>query len=274
MDDNFHGTHVAGIIGSVSNNGAGGAGVAWRVQLMATKILGADGSGSRSDPEVPATHYAADNGARVSNNSWWATNQNKQQVANHNELVNYALEKGMLFVTIAGNNGWDNDQASPHQSYPGVLDQDNIITVAASTRDDQLASFSGYGLTSVDLAAPGDLIGSTIPVVQDPSFPYAGFGGTSQAAPFVTGAAALLLAQNPNLSYAQIKELIIDNVDPLPAFAGKTVSGGRLNVYKALAASAGITTASVAPPSTAPLFSTTRLRPPEDLFATAEESLI
>src|SRR5207249_3380519 len=148
VDDYFHGTHVAGIIGSVGNNVEGGAGVAWRVQLMATKGFGTDGSGPLS-AVFGGTRYAADNGARISNNSWWSTNQNNKNVALFNEQVNYTLAKGMLFVTIAGNNAWDNDQQSPHQAYPAVLTQPNIITVAASTQDDQLALISSYGLTSV-----------------------------------------------------------------------------------------------------------------------------
>jgi subtilisin family serine protease len=182
---------------------------------MATKRSGDDGHCTLTTL-FAGTRYAADNGARISNNSWWSTNQNKKLIEQTNEGVNYALDKGMLFVAIAGNNSWDNDQESPHQVYPAILTQPNVITVAASTQDDQLASFSAYGLTSVDLAAPGELIGGTIPVVQNPSFPYALGSGTSFAAPHVAGAAALLLARNPNLSYAQLKELIMSSVDPLP----------------------------------------------------------
>src|SRR6185369_10742569 len=121
-------------------------------------------------------------------------------------------------------------------------------------------------------AAPGEGVGSTIPVAQDPAFPYlGGFAGTSVAAPFVAGAAALLLARNPNLTYAQLKDAILTNVDPLPAFAGKTVSGGRLNIYKALAAVSAPAGASAT--SAFSLFSTTPLSTGRELLAALDALL-
>jgi subtilisin family serine protease len=235
MDDHFHGTVVSGIIGSVGDNGEGGAGVAWRVQLMATKGLGHRGSGDIVDL-MAGTRYSADNGARISNNSFGATNPNRNQLALYSDAVDYALAKGMLFVAGAGNNGDDNDIDGSRQFFPASLPHSNVISVAASTQGDQLWVDSNYGLTTVDLAAPGESVGSTVPLFVDPAFPYQGFDGTSLAAPHVAGAAVLLLARNPNLSYAQLKDLLLTSVDPIPAFAGKTVSGGRLNVYAALAA--------------------------------------
>jgi subtilisin family serine protease len=145
----------------------------------------------------------------------------------------------MLFVVAAGNESADNDVDSPRQVFPASLRLPNLISVAASTQDDQLAAVSNYGRTTVDLAAPGENVGSTMPLFLGADFPYGLGTGTSLAAPHVVGAVALLLARNPDLSYAQLKDLIISNVDPLPAFAGKTVSGGRLNIYKALAVAAG-----------------------------------
>jgi subtilisin family serine protease len=145
----------------------------------------------------------------------------------------------MLFVAAAGNESWDNDRAGVGQAFPPSLPQPNILSVAATTQDDQLASFSSYGQTTIDLGAPGESVGSTNPLFTNPSFPYGLGSGTSFAAPFVAGAAALLLARNPNLTYAQLKDAIMTSVNPLPALAGKTVSGGRLNIYKALAATAG-----------------------------------
>ena len=184
------------------------------------------------------------------------------------DAVDYARARDVLVVVAAGNNAWDNDVDGPGQSLPASLDLPNIISVAASTQDDQLASVSNYGLTSVDLAAPGDGIGSTMPLFLDPTTPYGLTGaGTSTAAPHVAGAAALLLARNPNLSYAQLKDLILTNVDPLPAVAGKTVSGGRLNIYRALAAApapAGTLASSTS------IFSTSRVSAVRELFATPE----
>jgi subtilisin family serine protease len=234
MDDHQHGTACAGIIGSPGNNDEGGSGIAWRVQLMATKGFDETSTSSVPEEQVAGLYYAADNGARISNNSWGGGIA-KRQVSIFYNAVDYARSKDVLFVAAVGNNAWNNDKNGGGQFFPATFDLPNIIAVAASTQDDQLAAFSNWGLTSVDLAAPGDGIGSTIPFALDPSFPYAGFAGTSMAAPHVAGAAALLLARNPNLSYAQLKDAIMSSVDPLPAFAGKTVSGGRLNVYKALA---------------------------------------
>jgi len=174
------------------------------------------------------------------------------------DAVNYARGKGVLFVAAAGNDAWDNDHPGKLQGYPASLDLPNVISVAASTADDQLATFSNYGRNSVDLAAPGDLVGSTIPVSFNPAFPYSLGWGTSLAAPHVAGAAALLLARNPGLSYAQLKQLIVDNVDHVPAFAQNTVSGGRLNIYKALAA---VPAPWASPASAGSLFSTTPLAP-------------
>jgi subtilisin family serine protease len=271
MDDFMHGTFCAGIIGSGGNNTEGGAGIAWRVQMMATKGHNEHWNASTLGNLVAGWHYAADNGARASNNSWGVGSLNKERYKLLHDGVEYAGGKDMLVVAIAHNNADDIDVPGPWQIFPAAFDLPNIISVAASTQDDQLASFSNYGLTTVDLAAPGQDIGSTMPVFTNPTFPYAGASGTSVAAPFVVGAAALLLARNPNLSYAQLKDLIINNVDPLPALAGKTVSGGRLNVYKALAAAP--TAVATATTSIAAVFSTTSISSALDLLATADELL-
>jgi subtilisin family serine protease len=265
MDDYFHGTFCAGIIGAVGNNSEGGVGVAWRVQLMATKGLNRKGSGDVADL-MAGTRYAADNGARVANNSFGSTNPNKNQVAQFNDGIGYARDKGMLFVASAGNESGDNDVEGPRQVFPASLRIANMLSVAATTSDDQLAPFSNYGQTSVDLAAPGDPVGSTVPVVQNPAFPYQMTSGTSLSGPHVAGAAALMLARNPNLSYAQLKDLILSNIDPLPSLAGKTMTGGRLNVYKALAAVPGAT----GPNATFTSFSVTPAPAGRDLLATAE----
>jgi serine protease len=266
ITDDVHGTFVAGVVGAVGNNGIGVAGVAWRVQMMATKATDANRVGLLSDYHS-GIRYAADNGARVTNNSWSVSEATKQDILNTRNVVDYARVKGVLVVAAAGNSAWDNDRKGKLQAFPAALDSPNVITVASSTIDDQLAPSSNYGLTSVDLAAPGELIGSTYPVAPNPSEPYGGGAGTSFAAPHVTGAAVLLLARNPNLSYAQLKSLIVDNVDPVPARIGKTVTGGRLNVYRALAAApvpGGRVTAPTSP------FAGELLAPLRELLATAE----
>src|SRR4029079_6968767 len=134
----------------------------------------------------------------------------------YTDAISYAADKGMLFVSAAGNDSTDNDVPGPRPAFLASLRSTHMISLADSTIDDQLASISNYGQTSVDLAAPGENVGSTMPLFLDATFPYALATGTSLAAPHVVGAAALLLARNPNLSYAQLKSLIIDNVDPLP----------------------------------------------------------
>jgi serine protease len=242
MDDYFHGTGVAGFIGTVGNNGAGGAGLNWRVQLMATKGIDADGSWEDDSPVVAGIYYAVDNGARITNNSWghFPASVGDPVYAG----IDYARSKGVLWVASAGNNNWDNDKEGPHQSFPSSFDLPNIISVAATDDLDHRATFgktghsSSYGLTSVDLAAPGDAVVSTYPTALTPEglYPAALYFGSSFAAPLVAGAAALLLARNPNLTYAQLKSLIMDNVDPIKSMDGRSVTGGRLNVYKALAA--------------------------------------
>lgn len=254
QDDQEHGTIVAGVIGELADNGEGGAGVAWRVQLMATRTNGAAG-GLGPDTVAAGIRYAADNGARVSQNSVFGNSQNKRDDEVVYAAIDYARSRDVLAVFAAGNFAWDNDRNGKDQNVLASFDLPNIITVAASTPDDQLAAFSNYGLTSVDLAAPGVAIGSPGPVALYPEFPYRLVDGTSVAAPFVAGAAALMLARNPDLSYVQLKDLILDNVDPLPSLAGKTVTGGRLNVFAALSAvpepAAGFTPSTSAQATTA-----------------------
>lgn len=155
MDYNGHGTHVAGTIGAVGNNGSGVAGVNWRVKIMPLRFLGATGSGSTADA-ISAINYAANNGARIINASWGGGPYSQALY----DAINYARSNNVLFVAAAGNDGTNNDTTP---SYPASYDLDNIISVAATDQNDALASFSNRGATSVDLAAPGVNIYSTIP---------------------------------------------------------------------------------------------------------------
>ena len=238
-DDGGHGTHVAGIIGAQGNNSVGITGVNWDAAVMGLKFLDGNGEGNTADA-ASAIDYAVDHGARVINASWGGPAFSHALYS----AIRRAGEQGVLVVAAAGNDGVNAD-SSP--DYPAAFDLPNVISVAATDRADRLVDFSNYGAKSVDLGAPGDDIYSTVPSVTDPSG-YAAFSGTSMAAPFVTGAAALYLSKFPGASVDQVRAALLSTVDRLPTLAGKTVSGGRLNVAKALGAAA---------PSTRPVRDTT-----------------
>lgn len=225
MDDNGHGTHVAGTIGAVGNNGIGIAGVNWNVKIMALKFLSANGSGALSNA-VLALNYAVANGAKVSNNSYGGGGY----FAAMDTAIANARAAGHIFVAAAGNETNNND-ARP--SYPASYNQNNVISVAATDSADRLASFSNYGATSVDLAAPGVGILSTTP-----NNTYSSFSGTSMASPHVAGAVALVWSANPTLTYSQVISRILTSVDPISGLVGKVATGGRLNVARALGTSA------------------------------------
>ncbi len=220
MDDNNHGTHVAGTIGAVGNNGIGVAGVAWTTRIMALKFLGADGSGSTSSA-VRAINYAVANGADILNNSWGGGGfSSTLQTAIQN-----ASNAGVIFVAAAGNNATNTDTTA---NYPSNYNVPNVISVASTDRNDNLSSFSNFGAATVDLGAPGSSILSTVPGG------YATFSGTSMATPHVSGALAVLWDANPTLTAQQVIAKLYSSLDPLASLAGKTVTGGRLNLQKLL----------------------------------------
>ncbi|MEQ8970434.1 MAG: S8 family serine peptidase [Coleofasciculus sp. C1-SOL-03] len=241
-DDNGHGTHVAGTIAAEANNSIGVSGVSWSSQIMALKIFDANGGGSNLQALAfnasKAIEYATTMGAHLTNNSWGFGDFNSQTLRN---AIAAAGQAGKLFVAAAGNDGKNNDVIT---DYPSNYNLDNIISVAATDHNDQLANFSNYGATSVDLAAPGVGILSTVP-----GGGYGTKNGTSMAAPHVSGVASLILAQNPNLTALEVKEQILQSVDPIQDLQGKTVTGGRLNAHKALTNG---TTPPVTPPVTPP----------------------
>ncbi|HNF89784.1 MAG TPA: S8 family peptidase [Thiobacillaceae bacterium] len=222
MDDNDHGTHVSGTIAAQGDNGQGVVGVNRLARIMPLKFLNAAGTGATSDA-VEAIYYAIDKGAKVMNHSWGG-GAYSQSLA---DAFTAAQNANIVMVVAAGNDG-KNIDTSP--SYPAAMTHANIVSVAATTSTDARASYSNYGATAVDLAAPGDAILSSIPGAT-----YASFSGTSMASPHVAGAASLLLAANPALTYAQVKSAILDHVDANAAMAGKSVTGGRLNLKAALA---------------------------------------
>ncbi len=211
-----HGTEVAGIIGAVGNNGTGVSGICWNVRIMPVKFI-SFGSGTVSDA-ILALDYAVQNGARVINCSWGGTSYSEALKSAFQD----ALDAGVLVVTSAGNSGVNTDTSS---HYPSNYDLANILSVAATDKNDTLSSFSNYGLTTVDLGAPGSSIYTTTPEKG-----YAYFSGTSAAAPFVTGAAALALSVDSGLSMQDLKDDILNSVDAVDSLTGKTVTGGRLNI--------------------------------------------
>ncbi|MFQ3593931.1 MAG: S8 family serine peptidase, partial [Gemmataceae bacterium] len=223
FDDEGHGTHVAGTIGAIGNNARGVVGVNWQVQLVALKFLDANGAGSTSSA-VAALNYAVRNGIPISNNSWGGGGFSN---ALSNAIRN-ARDAGHIFVTAAGNIGRNNDTLA---TYPANYSFDNVVTVASTTNRDVLSSFSNFGASTVDLAAPGSSILSTLPNNR-----YGTLSGTSMAAPHVTGAMALVWSTDVTQTYSEVIARILNTVDYVSALKGRVVTNGRLNVARALEA--------------------------------------
>jgi subtilisin family serine protease len=215
---------MAGVIGGIGNNGKGSAGVAWQVRLMACKSFNTPASGADADI-IEGIEFARANGALVINMSLSGVGFS-QSLSN---AVFSAREVGIIVVASAGNSPVDLD-VQPR--YPACFEIDNIISVAASTRSDVLWSSSGFGATNVDLAAPGHQITSTF--VFGNSQYLGPLSGTSYSAAYVSGACALLRAKYQSETHQQIIARVLAGVDSLPALAGKCLTGGRLNLRKAL----------------------------------------
>ena len=215
-----HGTHVAGTIAAEGDNATGVVGVSWEAQVMALKFLAPNG-GSTVDA-IEAINYAVANGARVSNNSWGGGVYSQAL----RDAIGRADAGGHLFVTAAGNDG-TNNATTPQ--YPCNYSNSNIICVAATDDSDALATFSNFGANTVDIAAPGVGILSTLPHNR-----YGSYSGTSMATPHVSGVAALLKSQNPRLTDSQLKARILQFAEPKNKLQGKVATGGRLNAEAAL----------------------------------------
>jgi subtilisin family serine protease len=230
FDDNGHGTHVSGTAGAVGNNGVGVVGVNWTASIMASKFLNASGSGTIADA-IDAIDFTIQaktilgEGAnvRVLSNSWGGGGFSK---ALYDEIVS-TRDNDMLFVAAAGGSGQDQDL---QPFYPGSYDVENVIAVLGTTQSDERASFSNWGRNTVHLGAPAVNILST-----SRTGGYVTFSGNSMATPHVSGAAALVLSAC-DLDTLTLKQVLLDNVDPIEALGPLTVSGGRLNVYQAVAA--------------------------------------
>ncbi len=230
MDDHGHGTHCAGIIGAKGDNGMNVVGVNWDVSIVGLKFI--DGKTGEGDTEgaLKSIEYANKMGIPITSNSWGGqvdSTYDPNEPDALKEVIALAGEQGSLFVAAAGNDGSNNDKKA---TLPASYDLDNIIAVAATGTSDSLAFYSSYGLNTVDIAAPGTNVLST----------WLGKGtqklsGTSMAAPVVAGAAALLKAANPSWTAKDIKARLLETVDPVSSLKSKILSGGRLNVGKALA---------------------------------------
>lgn len=238
FDDHSHGTHCAGTIGAASDTNTI-VGVTWKVRLMACKFISATGGGYTADA-ITCIDYAVGKGARILNNSWGGGAYSSALY----DAIARAGEKGVLFVAAAGNSARDNDS---RPFYPACYPLDNIISVAAINRYDNLASFSNYGATTVHVGAPGVQIYSST-AGSDAEYQF--FSGTSMAAPHVCGVAALILAKYPGADLDEIRGRILLGAATTPALRGRTTTGGRVNAFNALKITGGpVLQATVTPPS-------------------------
>lgn len=223
-----HGTQVAGVAGARGNNGIGVSGVAWQVQLMSCRYVDNVGSGSLSDL-IQCFDYARSKGAKVINASFVSTNYSASLLA----AVTSCRTAGIVVVAAAGNSSINND-ALPY--YPASFNLDNIIAVAATTRQDALADYSNWGATSVDLGVPGsDMV--TTSAANNSAYTFN--SGTSFCTAMMSGAMALMRARFPSDTPKQLIDRVLAAVDPIPALAGKCLSGGRLNLARAPGAERG-----------------------------------
>jgi len=224
VDNHGHGTHISGIIGAVGGNGIGISGVCPKVSLMILKYFDPKSKGNDNlKNTVRAIRYAVDMGANIINYSGGGTDPNDDEFA----AIKYAEDKGVLVVAAAGNEHSNSDIA---HYYPADYNLSNIISATAIDTFAKVLRSSNYGTKTVHIAAPGEGIYSTLPGGN-----YGLMTGTSQATAFVSGVAALILSHNKEFSAEQVKKQIVATADELPGLRDKTISGGKLNSYAALA---------------------------------------
>ena len=220
LDDNDHGSHCAGTIAGNGNNEKGLYGVMHKGNLMGVKFLTASGGGTLQGA-IDSVLYATKMGARITSNSWGGGGFNK--------ALYEAFKASPAMHIIAAGNEKNNNDAKP--AYPATFDLPNVISVAAIDHKDNLASFSNYGATTVDLAAPGvNILSSTSGSANE----YQSFSGTSMATPHVSGVAGLIVSEYPEISNEELKARLMETVDKKPQLEGKMVTGGRVNAFAAL----------------------------------------
>lgn len=222
LDDEGHGTHVAGTIAAAANSGGPVVGVAWDVRIMGLKVLGPFG-GTSSDV-MQGFEYGVEQGCKVINASLGGGGRSQSMF----EAIARAQQRGVLLVAAAGNSGLDTDIFA---NYPSNYDLDNVISVAAINRYGEIWAFSNYGGKTVDIGAPGvDIL--SLGIGDDSA--YQENSGTSMAAPHVAGVAALVYSAFPNASAEEVRDRIISSAIQESSFSGKMVSGGRLSAFKSL----------------------------------------
>jgi subtilisin family serine protease len=231
FDDHGHGSHVSGTIGAMGGNGIGVAGVNWTIQMVALKTLSAAGSGFTSSA-VNAVNYCTDAAIRANDaedfiaiNASWGGGGYSTPL---HEAIGRAAQQDMLFIAAAGNSSRNNDAQAhfpANYSTSAMAGYDAVVSVASLTSTGALSSFSNYGATTVDIAAPGSSILSTLPGGR-----YGTYSGTSMAAPHVTGAVALYAAEHPEASAAEIRDAVLGSATATPSLGGLVVTGGRLDI--------------------------------------------
>ena len=224
-DNHGHGTHIAGIIGAVGGNGIGVVGISPKVSLMALKYYDPKAPGMNNLLNtVKAIQYAVRMQANIINYSGGGLDPSPEE----KRAVELANQRGILFVAAAGNERSNSDVKG---YYPADYDLKNIISVTAIDKRKTVLPTSNYGEMSVDIAAPGNDIFSTLPKGK-----YGPMTGTSQATAFVTGVAALVMANNSELQKAdRIVKYLTQTGDDADELNGKTRYSKILNSYKALA---------------------------------------
>jgi hypothetical protein len=221
MDDDNHGTHVAGIVLGMTQDILKAHPDPAKIRIMPLKFLDSNGSGTTSDA-IEAINYAINNGAQVLNNSWGGGGFSQSL----HDVITAAYNKGKTFIAAAGNSANNND-TSP--TYPATYSIPNVVSIAATSSSDNLASFSNYGGSTVHVASPGISILSTLP---HDSFGYS--SGTSMAAPFASGLAALLIREKGEINGYQIKGVMFDYSQGISALSGKVASKSRIDAYSAI----------------------------------------
>lgn len=230
MDTHSHGTHVSGTIAAEQNNGKGIAGIAANAKIMAIRTV--PNSGDETDRDVVESFlYAAQHGARLINCSFGKKVNEGGMIVS--ETIKHIGETyGTLVIAAAGNDSfgpfrWHDLDRSPR--YPASFDNEHLLVVASSQSNGGFSSFSNIGVVGVDLAAPGSDVYSTTPGNR-----YGNMSGTSMASPTTAGVAAQVLSYFPGLDALELKEVLMKSVTPVPAFSGRIVTGGRVDLMRAL----------------------------------------